>query len=149
LLLGALCAMIAAAAVGADDEQPDPKSAAPARSPSAPRHRARPTHRTQAKSAADEKATPEADIPNVNLLEGLRAGDLFVEAEGTGDGRMTLSVTNRTRKPLQVVLPPGLIATGMSGQFGGMGGMGGGMGGMGGGMGGMGGGMGGMGDMGF
>ena len=67
-------------------------------------------------------------------------------AEGTGDGRMTLSLTNRTNPKLRVVLPPGLIASGATGQFGGgMGGMGGGMGGMGGGMGGMGGGMGGMG----
>ena len=56
---------------------------------------------------------------------------------------MTLSLTNRTRRQLRVVLPPGIIAQSATGQFGGMGGMGGGMmGGMGGGMmGGMGGGM--------
>ncbi len=74
---------------------------------------------------------------------------MSVETEGRGDGRMTISVTNRTKRQLRVVLPPGLIAQGATGQFGGMGGMGGGMGGMmggmGGGMGGMGGGMGGMG----
>ena len=64
-----------------------------------------------------------------------------MHAEGRGDGRMTVSVTNRTKRQLRVVLPPGLIAQGATGQFGGMGGMGGGMGGM---MGGMGGGMGGM-----
>jgi hypothetical protein len=88
------------------------------------------------------------DIRSVNLLEGLRSGQLAVEAKGTGDGRMTVSVTNRTRKSLRVVLPPGLVASGSSGQFGGMGGFGGGgMGGMGGGgMGGFGGGgMGGLG----
>src|SRR5271157_5716814 len=56
---------------------------------------------------------------------------------------MTVSVTNNTKKQLRVVLPPGIIAQGATGQFGGMGGMGGGMGGMGGGMmGGMAGGMG-------
>ena len=58
-------------------------------------------------------------------------------AEGTGDGRMTLSLTNRTNRKLRVVLPPGLIASGATGQFGGRAwGMGGGMGMMGGGMGG-------------
>ena len=55
---------------------------------------------------------------------------------------MTMTVTNKTRRQLRVVLPPGIIAQGATGQFGGMGGGGGGMGGgMGGG--GMGGGMGG------
>ena len=45
------------------------------------------------------------------------------------DGRMTMTVTNRTRRQLRVVLPPGIIAQGATGQFGGMGGGGGGMGG--------------------
>ena len=81
----------------------------------------------------------------MNLLEARKQGMVSVQAEGRGDGRMTISVTNRTRHALRVVLPPGLIAQSATGQMGGMGGMGGGMGGMGGGMGGMGGGMGGMG----
>ncbi len=56
---------------------------------------------------------------------------------------MTLSLTNRTGRKLRVVLPPGLIVSNATSQFGGMGGFGGGMGGMmGGGMGMMGGGMG-------
>ena len=102
---------------------------------------------------ADEPAktvTTQAqkELPNLDLLEGLRTGALDVRAEGLGDGRMMLSVTNRTEQRLRVVLPPGLVATGATGQFGG-GGFGGGMGGGGmggGGMGGMGGGgMGGMG----
>jgi hypothetical protein len=93
-------------------------------------------------TAPDSKA---AEPAAVSVLDALRAGKVAVEAEGTGDGRMTLTVTNRTKQPLRVVLPPGLIASGATGQFGGMGGFGGGMGGMGGGMGGMGGGMGGMG----
>ena len=78
-------------------------------------------------------------------MEAARSGQISIKAEGRDDGRMTVSVTNRTHHQLRVVLPPGLIAQGATGQFGGMGGMGGGMGGMGGGMGGMGGGMGGMG----
>ncbi len=84
-------------------------------------------------------------VREMNLVDAMRDGLVSVKAEGIGDGRMTLSVTNKSKKQLRVVLPPGIIAQGATGQFGGMGGMGGGMGGMGGGMGGMGGGMGGMG----
>ena len=96
--------------------------------------------------AAEAPAEEQARL--INLLDGVRSGELAVEAEGRGDGRMTLAITNRTDKKLRVVLPPSLVAQGASGQFGGGGmggGMGGGRGGMGGGMGGMGGGMGGMG----
>jgi hypothetical protein len=101
--------------------------------------------KTQKKSKKDEQ-----DAPEFNLLNAVRDGRIVVRAEGRGDGRMTVSLTNRTRQPLRVILPPGIIAQSATGQFGGMGGgmmggMGGGMGGMGGGMGGMGGGMGGMG----
>ena len=92
----------------------------------------------------------DKNVEEMNLLDAMRDGLVSVKAEGTGDGRMTMSVTNRTNRQLRVVLPPGIIAQGATGQFGGMGGgmggggMGGGMGG--GGMGGMGGGgMGGMG----
>jgi hypothetical protein len=91
-------------------------------------------------------AKDDEGIPEVNLLDAMRDRMVSVKAEGIGDGRMTLSVTNRTGKKLRVVLPPGIIAQGATGQFGGMGGMGGG--GMGGGMGGGGMGGGGMGGMG-
>ena len=100
----------------------------------------------KARSRAERsEATKDQSVPDVDLLTAVRDGLVSVKAEGRGDGRMTLSLTNRSRRSLRVVLPPGLIAQGATGQFGGMGGMGGGMGGMGGGMGGMGGGMGGMG----
>src|SRR4051812_32597848 len=97
--------------------------------------------------SADQKEKVASEEPSpVDLLTAVRQGEISVDAEGSGDGRMTLSLTNKTKRKLRVVLPPGLIASGATGQFGGMGGMGGGMGGMGGGMmGGMGGGMGGMG----
>ena len=103
-----------------------------------------------ASSQSESKPTPEAS--EHNLLDAMRQGLVSAQAEGTGDGRITISVTNRTSRPLRVILPPGIVAQGATGQMGGMmggmGGMGGGMGGMGGGMGGMGGGMGGMGGMG-
>jgi hypothetical protein len=84
-------------------------------------------------------------VPEINLLDAQRHGLVSIQAEGGGDGRMTVSVINRTERPLRIVLPPGIIAQGTTGQFagiGGMGGMGGSMGGMDSGfMGGMGGGM--------
>ncbi len=84
-------------------------------------------------STPQRKVNADKSIPELDLLEARRQGLVSVQAEGRGDGRMTLSVTNRTRHALRVVLPPGLIAQSATGQMGGMGGMGGGMGGMGGG----------------
>ncbi len=107
---------------------------------------------TASKDPASPAPNPAAaeDLPTIDVLKGIRTGELSATAEGTGDGRMTLSLTNRTGRKLRVVLPPGLIASSATGQFGGgMGMMGGGMGGgmeaaaMMGGMGGMGGGKGG------
>jgi hypothetical protein len=95
-------------------------------------------------SAKAEDRPAATETKPLSLFEAVRQGDVSVKAEGSGDGRMTLSLTNKTKRPLRVVLPPGLIASGATGQFGGMGGMGGGgMGGGGMGGGGMGGGMGG------
>ncbi|MGB0070491.1 MAG: hypothetical protein WBQ11_20900 [Isosphaeraceae bacterium] len=108
--------------------------------------------KTKAIATAKQPATDDENIPTYNLLEAMSQGLVGVEASGRGDGRMTVSVTNNTKKQLRVVLPPGIIAQGATGQFGGMGGMGGmggGIGGMGGMGGGMMGGMGGMGGMGM
>jgi hypothetical protein len=91
-------------------------------------------------ASADEPAlkpqvqsSKEDEVPTYNLLDAMRDGIVSVNAEGIGDGRMTLSVKNKTKRQLRVVLPPGLIASGTTGQFGGMGGIGGvgGLGGMG------------------
>jgi hypothetical protein len=129
-----------AAAAGSDDE--------PQASPDQSQQQIAPS----ASEVQNSQAKGDQNVPEMNLLDAMRDGLVSVKAEGIGDGRMTLSVTNKTKKQLRVVLPPGIIAQGATGQFGGMGGMGGGMGGMGGGMGGMGGmgggGMGGMGGMG-
>ncbi|WP_422931808.1 hypothetical protein [Singulisphaera sp. PoT] len=101
--------------------------------------------------AREAVANPPAAV---DLFDGVRRGAITVSAEGSGDGQMTLSVTNRSSRSLRVVLPPGLIASGASGQFGGGGfggaggggvGGGGGGGGFGGGGGGLGGGGGGLG----
>ncbi|MHB1560452.1 MAG: hypothetical protein ACYC61_23615, partial [Isosphaeraceae bacterium] len=125
--------------------------------------------RDKAKKPAEQSpatSTPAAvgkaqEPPEINLLQAMNQGKVWVRAVGRSDGRLDVSLTNRTHKPLRVILPPGVVAQNATGQMGGMmggmgggmmgggmggmGGMGGGMGGMGGGMGGMGGGMGGMG----
>ena len=110
----------------------------------------RPTDAAKVEKPADTSPKAQADdLPPISLLDALRKGEVAVRTEGRDDGRVNVSVTNKTRKKLRVVLPPGMIAQTATGQMGGMmGGMGGGgmggMGGMGGGMrGGMGGGMGG------
>ena len=84
------------------------------------------------------------DPPAVDLVAGTRDGTLASGARGMADGRVLIRVTNKTKRPLDVVLPPGLVAAGATGQFGagGGGGFGGGGGLGGGGGGGMGGGRG-------
>ena len=67
----------------------------------------------------------EQRVREVNLLDAARDGLISVQAEGRGDGRMTVSITNRSQRQLRIVLPPGIIAQSATGQFGGMGGMGG------------------------
>jgi hypothetical protein len=98
--------------------------------------------------ALSEDPSLATNIREINLLHGIRDQSLAVTAEGLGDGRMQVSITNRLPQKLRVVLPPGLVASGVSGQFGGggLGGFaGGGIGMPGGGMaGGMNGGLGGM-----
>jgi hypothetical protein len=81
-------------------------------------------------AAAGDDAVPEGKILELSLLDAQREGLVSVHAEGRGDGRMTVSVTNRTKRQLRVVLPAGIIAQGATGRFGGMGGMGDGMGGI-------------------
>ncbi|GAC1469159.1 MAG: hypothetical protein NVSMB9_12640 [Isosphaeraceae bacterium] len=75
----------------------------------------------------------EKHVPTYDLLDAAKKGLVTVSAQGLGDGRMSLSVHNKSKSQLRVVLPPGLIVSGASGQFGGMGGGGMGGGGMGGG----------------
>ena len=77
-------------------------------------------------------------IPEISLLEAKPQGLISIQALGRGDGRMTVSVTNRTKRKLRVVLPPGVIAQALPAEFGCLGGLGGGTRSMGGAMGGMG-----------
>ena len=62
------------------------------------------------KSKDTSQAKTEQELPTFSLLEAMDKGLVGVEAEGIGDGRMTVSVTNHTKGQLRVVLPPGLVA---------------------------------------
>lgn len=48
-------------------------------------------------TAGTRETAPEDSVA-IDVLEGLRSRQLAVVAEGTGDGRMILSLTNRTQK---------------------------------------------------
>src|SRR5262245_19640900 len=125
LLTVGLCAALVASPALADDPKPESKpTGATTQTTTAPSPGA--TQTPQA-NASNQASLP----PEINLLEGFRSGKLAVKAEGTGDGKMDVIVTNRTHQPLRVVLPPGLVAAGTTGQFGGLGGLGGGAGGLG------------------
>src|SRR5689334_19426388 len=103
--------LIAALALSLGAAAPDAKArrASPGRETGA--------HVTRAEVSPAEPAAE--DTPTVDVLKGRESGQLAVTAEGTGDGRMTLSLTNRTNTRLRVILPPGLIVSGATGQFGG------------------------------
>ncbi len=52
----------------------------------------------KASSASGIDVTSTEKIPEMNLLEAKREGHISIQAEGRGDGRMTVSVTNLTRR---------------------------------------------------
>ena len=118
--LGVLFLTAPRAAAGTDDENPPKSPAAASGSAAQPGD----------PSATGTEPAEEPELPVVDLFDGLRSGELGLKAEGGTDGDVVLSVTNKSPRQLRVVLPPGLVASGASGQMGGMmGGMGGGMGG--------------------
>ena len=69
-----------------------------------------------AASFAAEPDSDTAEAPTISLFDGIRSGVLKVSGEGTGGDQMNLSVTNRSTERLRVVLPPGLLASGATGQ---------------------------------
>jgi hypothetical protein len=52
----------------------------------------------------------------VDLLEGRNGGDLDVVARGQGQDRVRLTIKNRSKRRLNVVIPPGLVAASTVGQ---------------------------------
>jgi len=74
--------------------------------------------------AEPEAPAPSADAVNetVGILEASKAGDLVVEARGSGQDRVRLALQNNSSKRLKVVIPPGLVASSAIGQGGARGG---------------------------
>ena len=82
------------------------------------------TARAQAPAAAgSEPSAAPAGLATetVDLLGGRNAGDLDVVARGHGQDRVQLSIRNRSSHRLNVVIPPGLVASSAVGQPGGAG----------------------------
>ena len=60
----------------------------------------------KAPQATGVDAASTEKIPEMNLLEAKRQGLISIQAEGRGDGRMTVSVTNRTKLPVARCFAP-------------------------------------------
>ena len=68
--------------------------------------------------------TPGSDAPSatVRVLDGQKSGDLTVEARGRGQSQVHLTIRNTSKRRLNVILPPGLVASSAVGQGAGAGG---------------------------
>ena len=81
------------------------------------------TFSTLSALAAGEPEEPipgaDADAETVKVLEAEKAGTLAVEVRGNGQDRVRVSLKNNSSKRLNVVLPPGLVASSAMGQGGG------------------------------
>ena len=53
----------------------------------------------------------------IKVLDGQKSGDLAIEARGRGQSQVHLSIRNTSKKKLNVVLPPGLVAASGVGQL--------------------------------
>ena len=78
------------------------------------------TFSTLSASAAGEPEEPipgaDAETETVKVLEAEKAGTLAVEVRGQGQDRVRVSLKNNSAKRLNVVLPPGLVASSTLGQ---------------------------------
>src|SRR4051812_35128626 len=73
--------------------------------------------------AASAFAEPEEPAPSggsvtetVRVLDARRAGDVALEVRGQGQDRVKIAIRNTSSKRLNVVLPPGLVASSAVGQ---------------------------------
>jgi len=81
---------------------------------------------------AADPADPEPSSPpvgvateTVDILKARKAGDLTVVARGQGQDRVHLTIRNSSARRLNVIIPPGLVASNQVGQAGAGGGRGG------------------------
>src|SRR5215831_15061612 len=81
---------------------------------------------TPATSRPEPSAPPaEVATATVDLLQAGKAGDLTVTARGQGQDKVRMTIRNTTKRRLNVIVPPGLVAASKVGQAGGGGGRGG------------------------
>lgn len=78
---------------------------------------------SQATAQTPRAADPEPTTPpvalvteTVDLLKASKAGDLNIVARGQGQDRVRLTIRNTGKKRLNVVLPPGLVASAAAAQ---------------------------------
>jgi hypothetical protein len=78
-------------------------------------------------AARSEPSAPPADIATdtVDLLRAGQAGDLVVAAHGQGQDKVRMTLRNTTKRRLNVIVPPGLVAASKVAQGGAGGGRGG------------------------
>ena len=78
---------------------------------------------TPGKPESEASAAPAGlETETVDLLGGRNAGDLEVIARGNGQEKVRLSIRNKSDHRLNVIIPPGLVASSAVGQPGGAGG---------------------------
>jgi len=65
---------------------------------------------------SDPLPTAEARAESVKILDAKKAGDLAVELRGRGQSAVSMTIKNTSSRRLNVVLPPGLVASGAVGQ---------------------------------
>lgn len=75
-------------------------------------------------AARTEPSAPPADVATdtVDLLEAGRSGDLVVTARGQGQDKVRMTLRNTSKRRLNVIVPPGLVAASKVGQPGAAGG---------------------------
>ncbi|MFO0910566.1 MAG: hypothetical protein U0794_19840 [Isosphaeraceae bacterium] len=73
-----------------------------------------------ARADSDEQAPrPVAATETVSVLDARKAGDLAVEVRGAGQDRVKMTLKNTSNRRLNIVVPPGLVASSTAGQRGG------------------------------
>ncbi len=66
--------------------------------------------------AEPEVPAPQVVTETVEVLEARKSGDLSLDVRGSGQDRVRMSLQNTSAKRLNVVLPPGLVASSTTGQ---------------------------------
>jgi len=72
--------------------------------------------------AEPEIPAPQGETETVDVLAAQKSGDLTLDVRGSGQDRVRMALQNTSAKRLNVVLPPGLVASSLTAQRGGGGG---------------------------